>query len=174
MLNSFLSSLKRSACAAALASIAVISPANAADLNALIWCDHADPALLKPFEDANGIKVNLKVYEGTGQALSLIEQSQPGDWDVLVIDAIDVPRVAAKAFSIPCRTTSFRSPISSRRSSWRRKPSGRQALRDFGEVRIQLDLLQQGEVDPADMQAMAILGTTNTRAGSRSMTITCR
>jgi spermidine/putrescine transport system substrate-binding protein len=28
----------------------------AADLNALVWCDHSDPNLLKPFEDANGIK----------------------------------------------------------------------------------------------------------------------
>ncbi len=36
MFNSFMSLLKRSACVAALVSIAVISPANAADLNALI------------------------------------------------------------------------------------------------------------------------------------------
>jgi spermidine/putrescine transport system substrate-binding protein len=35
-------------------------------LNALVWCDHTDPAL--------------------------IEQSRPGDWDVLVIDGVDVPR----------------------------------------------------------------------------------
>jgi len=37
--------------------------------------------------------VNLREYEGTGAALAMLEQSQPGDWDVLVIDAIDVPRV---------------------------------------------------------------------------------
>jgi spermidine/putrescine transport system substrate-binding protein len=36
--------------------------------------------------------VNLREYEGTGAALSLIEQSQPGDWDVLVIDGVDVGR----------------------------------------------------------------------------------
>jgi len=39
---------------------------SAADLNALVWCDHSDPNLLKPFEDANGIKVNVKEFEGTG------------------------------------------------------------------------------------------------------------
>lgn len=62
------------------------------ELNALIWCDHADPALLEPFETANDVKVNLREYEGTGSALALIEQSRPGDWDVFVIDGIDVPR----------------------------------------------------------------------------------
>ncbi len=64
----------------------------AADLNALIWCDHSDPNLLKPFEDANGIKVNIKEFEGTGAGLAIVDQSQPGDWDVMVIDSIDVHR----------------------------------------------------------------------------------
>ncbi len=66
--------------------------ASAADLNALVWCDHSDPNLLKPFEDANGIKVNVKEFEGTGAGLAIVEQSQPGDWDVMVIDSIDVRR----------------------------------------------------------------------------------
>ena len=69
--------------------------ANAADeLNVLVWCDHADPKLLQPFEQAHNVRVNVKTYEGTGTALSVIEQSQPGDWDVFVIDAPDVPQVA--------------------------------------------------------------------------------
>ncbi|MFK7751290.1 MAG: extracellular solute-binding protein [Sedimentitalea sp.] len=63
------------------------------ELNALIWCDHADPALLEPFETANNAKVNVREYEGTGAALALLEQSRPGDWDVFVVDGIDVPRV---------------------------------------------------------------------------------
>ena len=41
-----------------------LSPALAEDLNALVWCDHSDPNLLKPFEDATGIKVNVKEFEG--------------------------------------------------------------------------------------------------------------
>lgn len=63
------------------------------ELNALVWCDHTDPALIEPFEEAHGVRVNLREYEGTGAALALLEQSRPGDWDVLVIDSIDVPRV---------------------------------------------------------------------------------
>jgi spermidine/putrescine transport system substrate-binding protein len=60
------------------------------ELKALVWCDHTDDARIKPFEVKFGVKVNLKEYEGTGAALSLIRQSQPGDWDVLVIDGISL------------------------------------------------------------------------------------
>ena len=80
----------RGAAAGLLAFLLSSTAALAADLNALIWCDHADPALLQPFEEANGIKVNFKEFEGTGAGLALVEQSQPGDWDVLVIDGVDV------------------------------------------------------------------------------------
>jgi spermidine/putrescine transport system substrate-binding protein len=66
--------------------------AAAEDLNALIWCDHSDPALLEPFEAAHGVKVNVKEYEGTAAGLAILAQSQPGDWDVMVIDAVDVGR----------------------------------------------------------------------------------
>ncbi len=65
----------------------------AEELNALVWCDHTDPALIQPFEEKYGVKVNLKEYEGTGTALALLEQSQPGDWDVFVVDGVDVPRM---------------------------------------------------------------------------------
>jgi spermidine/putrescine transport system substrate-binding protein len=61
-------------------AIGHIGLAQATDLNALVWCDHSDPNLLKPFEDATGIHVNVKEFEGTGAGLALVEQSQPGDW----------------------------------------------------------------------------------------------
>lgn len=81
------------------ASVLAFTPAMAAEeLNALVWCDHTDAALVEPFEKANDVKVNLKVYEGTGAGLSLLDQSQPGDWDVMVIDSIDVQRVAKDRF----------------------------------------------------------------------------
>ncbi len=28
------------------------------ELNALVWCDHTDPALIEPFEEAHDVKVN--------------------------------------------------------------------------------------------------------------------
>lgn len=83
------------AAAVLAAGAAFSSVAQAAEeLNALVWCDHTDPALIEPFEKKHGVKVNLKEYEGTGAALAIIEQSRPGDWDVFVIDGVDVPRVA--------------------------------------------------------------------------------
>jgi spermidine/putrescine transport system substrate-binding protein len=86
------------------ATTAWSSTAFAQELNALVWCDHTDDALIRPFEEKFGVKVNLKEYEGTGAALSLIEQSQPGDWDVLVIDGIDVPRAVAAGILAPLPT----------------------------------------------------------------------
>ena len=77
------------------------TPVGAAELNALVWCDHADPALLGPFEDANGVTVNVKEFEGTGAGLAIVEQSRPGDWDVMVIDSIDVRRGVEKGLFAP-------------------------------------------------------------------------
>lgn len=85
----------------AFAALFATSASATEELNALVWCDHTDPALIEPFEKANDVKVNLKEYEGTGMALSLIEQSQPGEWDVLVVDGVDVPRVAAAGILAP-------------------------------------------------------------------------
>ncbi|MGL4321634.1 MAG: polyamine ABC transporter substrate-binding protein [Paracoccaceae bacterium] len=68
------------------------TPVLAQEINALVWCDHTDPALLEPFTAATGITVNVKEYEGTAAGLAILEQSQPGDWDVMVIDGVDVGR----------------------------------------------------------------------------------
>ena len=69
--------------ATAATALLLATGAQAADLNALIWCDHSDPALLQPFEQANNVKVNVKEFEGTGAGLAIVEQSQPGDWDAI-------------------------------------------------------------------------------------------
>ncbi len=77
------------------------------ELNALVWCDHTDPALIEPFEAAHDVKVNLREYEGTGAALALLEQSRPGDWDVLVIDGIDVFRAVEAGILAPLDASSL-------------------------------------------------------------------
>ena len=82
--------------AGASALILPRSAGAAGELNVLAWCDHADVKLIQPFEQAHGVKVNVKTYEGTGTGLSIIEQSQPGDWDVFMVDATDVPRIVGK------------------------------------------------------------------------------
>ena len=77
------------------------------ELNVLMWCDHTDPKLLRPFEKKYNVRINMKEYEGTGIALALIEQSQPGDWDVFVVDSIDVARVAKLGLLEPLKKTDF-------------------------------------------------------------------
>ena len=77
---------------ASVLALVAASPAFAQELNALVWCDHTDPALIAPFEEQFGVKVNLKEFEGTAAGLTILDQSQPGDWDVLVIDTVDVKR----------------------------------------------------------------------------------
>tara|TARA_R110002049_G_scaffold44333_6_gene130226 strand:- start:84984 stop:86042 length:1059 start_codon:yes stop_codon:yes gene_type:complete len=78
------------------------STAQAADeLNALVWCDHTDPALLEPFEKAHGVRVNVKEYEGTAAGLAILGQSRPGDWDVMVIDTVDVGRAVDEGLLSP-------------------------------------------------------------------------
>jgi len=79
----------------------------ATELSALVWCDHTDPAFLAPFEEANGVKVNVRDYEGTGVGLGILEQSQPGDWDVMVVDSVDVPRVAEAGWLAPLNADDF-------------------------------------------------------------------
>jgi len=97
---------RRTVLTSALAAGAVLmtlaaAPVRAAELNALVWCDHSDPAFLQPFEKANDVKVNVKEFEGTGAGFAIVDQSQPGDWDVMVIDSIDVPRGVSKGLFEP-------------------------------------------------------------------------
>ncbi len=90
--------------AAVLAAAAMWTPSRSwagSELNLLVWCDHADKNLLAPYEAANGVKINVKTYEGTGTAVGIMEQSSPGDWDVLVIDAPDTPYVASLGYLEP-------------------------------------------------------------------------
>lgn len=84
--------------AVALTAAAVLPRVSraAGQLNVLAWCDHTDRRLIDPFAAAHGLEVNVRAYEGTGTALSILEQSQPGEWDVLMLDAPDVPQVARR------------------------------------------------------------------------------
>jgi spermidine/putrescine transport system substrate-binding protein len=85
---------------AALASLTFMPKgARAADeLNLLVWCDHTGPGLLDPFAEKHGIKINTKEYDLPGVAYSILEQSQPGDWDVFVADTGDIMSAVSKGY----------------------------------------------------------------------------
>lgn len=86
---------------AALAALNAQAVSAAGELNLLTWCDHTDPELLAPFEAENDVRVNVKVYELTGAAESLLSQSAPGDWDVFMVDTADVARLARTGLLAP-------------------------------------------------------------------------
>src|SRR5690349_18948157 len=87
---------------AGVALIALTAAAQAADtLNVLTWCDHEDPALLEPFEQANDVKVNFKDIDSTAAILAVLGQSKPGDWDVLVLDQTDTARLVGMKLLAP-------------------------------------------------------------------------
>ncbi len=98
----------RAALAGTVAFAGFAMPALAAgEINALIWCDHADAELLKPFEEAHDARVNVKEYEGTAAGLAILDQSQPGEWDVMVIDAVDVGRAVDRDLLAPLDPAEF-------------------------------------------------------------------
>ena len=135
------------------------SAASAADeLNVLVWCDHSDPNLLKPFEDATGAKVNVKEFEGTGAGLAIIEQSQPGDWDVMVIDSIDVRRGVDRGLfaELPEDQLPFGDLFPEVRMDGMTRFDGKRygITEKFGYNTIGFN---RAKVDPADMQSLAVL-----------------
>ncbi len=160
MATSLMTLLKRHASALVLATVAATTSVSATDLNALIWCDHADPALLKPFEEANGIKVNVKEFEGTGAGLAIVDQSQPGDWDIMVIDSIDIPRGVEKGLfdALPEDKLPIADLFTEVTMDGSTKVDGKRygITEKFGYNTISYN---SSKVDPSDMQSMnALLG----------------
>lgn len=140
-------------------ALIIASPAMAEDqLNALVWCDHTDPALLEPFETANNVKVNVKEYEGTAAGMAILDQSAPGDWDVMVVDSVDVGRVAAagKLAPIPAEALPTADFFPELVMAANNVIDGKTyaVTEKFGYNTISYD---KTKVDPADMEDMAAL-----------------
>jgi spermidine/putrescine transport system substrate-binding protein len=149
---------RRLACS--VVALTLANPALAEEINALVWCDHTDPALIEPFETATGHKVNLKEYEGTAAGLAILDQSQPGDWDVLVVDAVDVGRAVdlglmAELPADQLPNADFFPELVMAENNGR---DGKiyAVTEKFGYNTVAFD---KSRVDPADMADMAILGS---------------
>lgn len=144
--------------ATSLALLFLTSPTFAQELNALVWCDHTDPELVAPFEEKFGVKVNLKEYEGTAAGLAILDQSQPGDWDVMVIDAVDVGRAVEAGYlaELPAdqlpTADFFPELVMAANNTVNGKTYA--VTEKFGYNTISYD---KTKVDPADMDDMAAL-----------------
>lgn len=144
--------------ATCIALLLTATPGLAQELNALVWCDHTDPALIEPFEQKFGVKVNLKEYEGTAAGLAILDQSQPGDWDVLVIDAVDVKRAveAGRLAELPADKLATADFFPELVMADNNTVDGKTyaVSEKFGYNTISYD---KTKVDPADMEDMAAL-----------------
>ncbi len=153
-----MTNLTTTAMISALTALGFARAVSAQEINALVWCDHADPALIEPFTAATGITVNLKEYEGTAAGLAILEQSQPGDWDVLVIDAVDVGRAVDLGLLAPLPadqlpTASFFPELVMADANTRDGVTYA-VTEKFGYNTIAYN---RAAVDPADMEDMATL-----------------
>lgn len=142
--------------ATSLAALLAAAPAMSEEINALVWCDHTDDALIQPFTEATGITVNLKTYEGTAAALAILDQSRPGDWDVLVIDGVDVGRaidagILAEMPADALPTADF-FPQAVMAENNTRDGRTYAVTEKFGYNTIAFDA---SKVDPADMESFA-------------------
>jgi spermidine/putrescine transport system substrate-binding protein len=77
------------AAAGAAAAAALSRGAHAQDnvLTMLSWPGYADPAVVGPFEEANGVKIVGKEYTGGDNMLALVNSSPPGTFDLILSDA---------------------------------------------------------------------------------------
>src|ERR1700722_13504438 len=62
-----------------------IWPPTKPEINILVWGGYEDPALIRPFEEKYGIKVNYKTFFGGDAMFALLTQSR-GIYDVVVVD----------------------------------------------------------------------------------------
>ena len=99
------------AAATAFSLLAAMAPAplRAADevLNVLTWCDHEDPELLGPFEQANKVRIHFKDIDGTEAVRGILRQAQAGDWDVVIMEETAAPQLAAAGLLAPLDPADF-------------------------------------------------------------------
>ena len=101
----------------------------------------------------------MKEFEGTGAGLAIVEQSQPGDWDVMVVDTVDVRRGVERGLFEPLPEDQlpiadiFPEVLMDQHSRFDGKRYG--ITEKFGYNTISFN---KAKVNPADMQSLAVLG----------------
>ncbi|RBM07707.1 ABC transporter substrate-binding protein [Novacetimonas cocois] len=76
-------------------------------LNILTSCDHEDPELLRPFERDNAVQVHFRDIDTVDSVMSIIQQAQPGDWDLVVTDETVLMPMARSGMLTPLSASDF-------------------------------------------------------------------
>ena len=65
----------------------------AGEVNVLAFGGYEEPGMLEPFEQSTGIKVNLKIHDGSDEEMvALIASSPPGTFDIITPTSAYIPR----------------------------------------------------------------------------------
>jgi spermidine/putrescine transport system substrate-binding protein len=73
-----------------------IRPTAAAEqVNVLAFGGYEEPGMLEPFEKASGVKVNLKIHDGSDEEMIALLKSAPGTFDVITPTSAYIPRAVA-------------------------------------------------------------------------------
>jgi len=68
----------------------------AGEVNVLAFGGYEEPGMLEPFEEATGIKVNLKIHDGSDEEMvALIASSPPGTFDIITPTSAYIPKAVA-------------------------------------------------------------------------------
>ena len=65
----------------------------AGEVNVLAFGGYEEPGMLEPFEQSTGIKVNLKIHDGSDEEMvALVASSPPGTFDIITPTSAYIPR----------------------------------------------------------------------------------
>jgi len=65
------------------------------ELNMLVMGGYEEDAIIKPFEEKYGVKVNAKVYSNSDEMFALLSSSTEGEWDIVTPDTPWVEKLVA-------------------------------------------------------------------------------
>lgn len=97
------------------ASVAITAPglllrsARADDVvNVLAFGGYEEPGMLEPFEKATGIKVNLKIHDGSDEEMvALVKTSAPGTFDIMTPTSAFIPQAARDGLLMPLNDSDY-------------------------------------------------------------------
>lgn len=71
-------------------------------VNVLAFGGYEEPGMLEPFEKSTGIKVNLKIHDGSDEEMvALVKNSAPGTFDIMTPTSAFIPQAARDGLLMP-------------------------------------------------------------------------
>ena len=80
----------------------------ASEVNVLAFGGYEEPGMLDAFEKSSGIKVNLKIHDGSDEEMvALIKSSAPGTFDLITPTSAYIPQAAKDGLLMELNPSDF-------------------------------------------------------------------